>query len=412
MTGLPERVDTVVVGAGLAGLAAAGTLRRGGRSVAVLEASDGVGGRVRTDLVDGCRLDRGFQVLLTAYPELDRQLDVEALELRAFDPGALVWLGDGFAEVADPRRHPARAWSTLRAPIGSVPDKLRVLALMARLLRRTVPELLRQPDGSTEDALRDAGFSDRIVERFFRPLVGGILLDPTLATSHRMFDAILRSLAVGDAAVPARGMGAIPAQMAGRLGHDVIHLGRAVTAVTPGEVTVQGGDRVAADQVVVATEGPVAARLLGLPPVGSRPATCVWFRADRAPTGSRAIILDGTGSGPALNVAVMTNVAPTYAEDGSAVIAAACPGVADGGAADGVRAQLRAWWGPRVDGWDHLRTDVIEHGQPEQYPPLRPKQRVALGDGLFVCGDHRDTGSIQGALFSGRRCAAAVLSAG
>ena len=412
MTGLPERVDTLVVGAGLAGLAAASTLRRQGRSVAVLEASDGVGGRVRTDLVDGCRLDRGFQVLLTAYPELDRQLDVEALELCAFDPGALVWLGGRFAEVADPRRHPSRAWATLRAPIGSVPDKLRVLTLMARLLRSPVPDLLRQPDRSTRDALRAAGFSDRIVERFFRPLVGGILLDPTLATSHRMFDAILRSLAVGRATVPSRGMGAVPGQMADRLGRDVIHLGRRVTAVTPGEVTVQGGDRVVADQVVVATEGPVAARLLALPAVGSRPATCVWFRAERAPTRSKAIILDGTGSGPALNVAVMTNVAPTYAEDGSALIAAACPGVADGRAADGVREQLRTWWGPRVDGWDHLRTDVIEHGQPEQYPPLRPKQRVVLGDGLFVCGDHRDTGSIQGALFSGRRCAAAVLAGG
>lgn len=249
-----------------------------------------------------------------------------------------------------------------------------------------------------------------MIETFFRPLVGGILLDPTLETSHRMFDVIFRSLALGDTAVPSKGMGAIPEQMADTLGRDVIHLGCRVVSVAPGEVAVERGASVAAGNVVVATDGPVAADLLGLPGVGSRPATCVWFRADRPPTSSRAVVLDGTGSGPALNVAVMTNVAPGYSSDGSAVVSAACPGVAEPDARHGVRTQLRSWWGAEVDRWDHLRTDVIEHGQPEQFPPLRPKQEVALGDHMYVCGDHRDTGSIQGALFSGRRCAIAVLA--
>ena len=152
------------------------------------------------------------------------------------------------------------------------------------------------------------------------------------------------------------------------------------------------------------------ARLLALPPVDSNPATCVWFTADVAPISERYIVLDGTGAGPALNITVMTNIAPEYSPDGRALIAAACPGIEDPHAEDAVRGQLAAIWGDQIDAWEHLRTDVIPHGQPRQYPPFSPKQRIDLGNGLCVCGDHRDTASIQGALFSGRRCGEAVLA--
>jgi hypothetical protein len=145
--------------------------------------------------------------------------------------------------------------------------------------------------------------------------------------------------------------------------------------------------------------------------VASRPVGCVYFAADTAPTPHRLVVLDGDRSGPVMNVAVMSNVAPTYAPTGQHLIAAAMPGVvdADGGLDVAARRQLRGWWGPQVDTWRHLRTYSIPHGQPDQSPPLHPKKSVSLGDDLFVCGDHRDTGSIQGALFSGRRCAESVL---
>lgn len=171
------------------------------------------------------------------------------------------------------------------------------------------------------------------------------------------------------------------------------------------------GRTVRAQRIIVATEGPAAAALLGLPAVGSRPASCVWFAAPASPAKHKLIVLDGTGTGPALNVAIMTNVAPEYGPgDGRALLAAACPGVADSTLESSVRGQLRTWWGPGVDAWTHLRTDSIVHGQPERRPPFNPKQPQTLGDGLFVCGDHRDTPSIQGALYSGRRCAEAVIA--
>ncbi|MFN7149585.1 MAG: NAD(P)/FAD-dependent oxidoreductase [Microthrixaceae bacterium] len=409
-----ERVDVVLVGAGLAGLAAARLLHQAGRSVVVLEASDGVGGRVRTDEVEGFHLDRGFQVLLTAYPELHRQLDVDALHLRSFDPGALVRVGSSLRRVGDPLRQPTTLLSSAVAPVGNPADKARLARMLLRLRRADPVALLRGEDISSLDALRAEGFSDTMVDRFFRPLVGGIQLDAELSASRRMLDIVLRCLATGDATVPAAGMGALPAQLAAALPGDAVRLGARVESIDGTTVRIEGGATVAGAQVVVATEGPAAADLLGLAPVASRAVSGVWFAADHAPYDQPLIALDAERSGPALNVAVMTNVAPEYSSDGRAVIVAACPRHGAGEEAASlvadVRRQLRGWFGGDVDRWTHLRTHTIRHGQPDSRPAFSPKRRVALGDGIFVCGDHRDTPSIQGALFSGRRCAEAVLA--
>lgn len=406
---IPDRSEVVIVGAGLAGLSAARRLHDAGRDVVVIEAGDGVGGRVRTDIVDGCRLDRGFQVLLTAYPEFGRQFDAAALDVRCFAPGAMVWDGGRMSTVGDPLRRPLTTVSTVTSPVGTVGDKLRLLRQRVRLQRADPKQLLRGDDIATVDALRREGFSERVIDRLFVPLVGGIQLDPSLQTSRRMFDVIQRSLLVGDVGVPNAGMGALSEQLASHVPSDRIHLNRPVTSVAPGTVTIAGRS-IGADRVVVATDGPSAARLLDLPEVESNPATCVWFAAAAPPISEPFVVLDASGSGPAVNIAVMTNVAPGYAPDGTALIAVALPGVFDPDAAAMARRRVRSIWGQQVESWRALRTDAIAHGQPRQHPPFSPKQRVALGDGLFVCGDHRDTASIQGALYSGRRCADAVLT--
>jgi phytoene dehydrogenase-like protein len=381
----------------------------------IVEASDGVGGRVRTDVVDGFRLDRGFQVLLTAYPEVARQLDLPALRPCAFDPGSLVWLGKRTYAIGDPTRRPSMLFSSAVAPVGSVTDKVRLAGVLHRLRKADPVSLLHREDVSTLTSLLDQGFSTRMIDRFFRPLLGGIQLDVNLSASRRMADIILRCLAVGDSVVPELGMQAIPDQLAAGLLPGTLHLGSAAAALAPGEVRLVDGRIVRGTRVVVATEGPAAAELLRDQHVvarASRTVSCVWFAAPKPPVEGKLIVLDGTITGPAVNVAVMSNVSPSYAPQGQALIAAACP-AADGDLAalpDAVRAQLRRWWGADVDQWRVLRTDSIAHGQPDSQPPFAPKQRVSLGEGLFVCGDHRDTPSIQGALFSGRRTGEAVLA--
>jgi phytoene dehydrogenase-like protein len=219
-------------------------------------------------------------------------------------------------------------------------------------------------------------------------------------------------LAVGDSAVPAAGMGALPAAIAAALPDGAVRLSTAVRGAKAGEVRTDDGP-LSATAVVVATDGPAAAQLTGaVADPGSRPVAALWFGADSPPLRGPRLVLDGDSSGPVRNLAVMSEVAPGYAPPGRASVVAAVPGpdALDPALPTVARRQLRRWFGAEVDGWDLLRLDVIPHGQPDQRPPLHPKQSVRVAPGLYVCGDHRDTASIQGALFSGRRTAVAVLA--
>ena len=406
-----------VVGAGLAGLRCARRLHTHGVAATVLEAADGVGGRVRTDRVEDFLLDRGFQVLLTAYPEAADALDYGRLELHPFYPGAVVRTGGRFVTVADPFR---RRWDGLRtvlAPVGGLGDKLKVASLRRQVVAGSLEELFARPETTTREALAAHGLSDTIVDRFFRPLFGGILLDRELGTSSRMFEFVYRMFALGDTALPTRGMGAIPEQLAGGLPPGCVRLGQRVTAVGDGEVTLADGGKLPARAVVVATDGPTASELLGgePPAPGSVAATCLYFAADRAPVDEPVIVLDGDGEGPVNNLCVPSAVAPTYAPPGAALISAAVverPGLPRGQDLEAaVLGQLADWFGSGVVAWRHLKTYVIPHAQPAQPPgALDPPERpVRLRPGLYVCGDHRDNASINGALASGRRAAEAVL---
>lgn len=409
MSRLPASVDAVVIGAGLAGLAAARQIKSHGFSVIVVEAQDGVGGRVRTDKVDGFLLDRGFQVLLTAYPELKTQVDMASLDLKMFSSGALIMRNGKASVVTDPFREPQRAVATVFAPIGSLVDKLRIAVLRWRVMRSAAEKVLSKQDISTVVALRGFGFSTKMIDRFFRPLFGGIQLDPELRTSRRMFEIIFKYLSEGQSALPTNGMSALPEQLARHLGTENIFLNTRVTGVEPGVVST-ADSQVRAKAIVVATDQPASSELLKTQKIISRVAGCVYFSADTPPTDEKFVVLDGTGVGPVLNAAVLSNIAPSYAPPGKHLIVAALPGIIDGDLEEMSRDQLRTWWGPQVDAWRHIKTYRITHAGPEQLPPFDPKQSVEIGEGLFVCGDHRDTGSIEGALYSGRRCGEAVVA--
>lgn len=249
-----------------------------------------------------------------------------------------------------------------------------------------------------------------MIERFFRPFFGGVALDPSLATSSRTFDEYFRSFSAGDAALPAAGMQAIPDQLAAMLPDGTVQLGQWVTHVEPHEVHISDGSRVRAEVVVVATDGHDAAQLTSVEEPKFCASTTVWFAADHAPIDEPVIVVSGARSDPAQSMAVVSAAAPSYAPPGAALIAASAAGRTGVDLTEAVRAQFRRWFGRVVESWRHLRTDDIPRALPDQSPPLRPKQSVRLANGVYVCGDHRDTGSVQGALFSGRRTAALVAS--
>jgi len=407
-----EMKPIVIVGAGLSGLACAVTLQGHGREVLLLEASATIGGRVQTDTVDGFLLDRGFQVYLDAYPEAGEMLDLAALHLRAFEPGALVFNGSKLCRVMDVFRRPKDLVSSALAPIGTIFDKLRVAVLRQKVLDLEKSEIFKRRDQSTESYLQDFGFSVKMIDTFFRSFYGGIFLERELKTSSRMFEFTFKMFSEGSATVPAKGMGEIPRQLAARLPESAIRLKSLVSAVSADRVVLENGEEIEASQVVVATNAAAAARLVdgfdAFEP-NWRAVTNLYFEAEASPLDGVIIALNGTQSGRVNNVAVMSDLAPDYAPNGKALISVSVLGENEGRDLPWVvQEELKDWFGEKVAAWKHLRTDLIKEALPTQ------EETNLIGfreiGGVFVCGDHAMSASIEGAISSGKSTAEAIVA--
>jgi protoporphyrinogen oxidase len=408
---VPDRADVLVVGAGLAGLHAAVRLAAAGLDVQVVESSDAVGGRMRTDLVAGFRLDRGFQVLSTGYPELGRALDLGGLDLRLLDSAVVVRRGGRLHRVANPlatpTRLPALATSGVTGPRGKV-----ALAAYAAATAVLPPSTLRRrADVPGPEAWRRAGIPDQAVHDVLVPFMSGVVLERDLTTSRRFLDLMMRMFARGRSAVPAGGMQQVPEQLAGRLGPDRVHLGSPVSEVHPEGAVVAGRD-VAAGTVVVATDAWTASLLvpaLGEPPA-ARGVTTYYHAAEPWPGQSGTLVVDADGSGVA-NSVVITAAAPEYSSDGRSLVATSVvhDGSTSGMDEHDVRRALGGMHERDTADWELVATYDIPHALPAMTAP-HPFRKPVLTDGVVVAGDHRDTSSIQGALVSGRRAADAVVA--
>lgn len=406
-----------IIGAGLSGLACARALTQAGLKFKIYEAADAVGGRVRSDVVDGFTLDRGFQVLLPSYPEARRVLDYDNLKLRPFYRGADLFYKGRFHRLSDPFTHPRDAIKHGRDPLVSWIDKwytivLRKEVLTTRKIERRIPEI------ETEDYLRDFGFSEEFIDRFFRTFFGGVFLEKDLRTSARMFLFLYSMFSTGGAAIPAHGMQAIPDQLAISLPPGCLRLNSPVAAVSAGEITLSSGEIVRADHIIVAVSEEVAARLLPetaaeklLP---ARSTTCLYFTTDQPVPDTPTIYLDGDGRGPVNSACVLSKIAPHYAPAGQHLISASIIGAPSSGELEGVvRDQMAAWFGEAAYQWNHLRSYQIRHALPEgrQLRLGEGPLCAELAPGLYRCGDWCEDASINGALISGRRAAEAVIGA-
>lgn len=402
---LPARVEVLVVGAGLAGLSAATRLADAGRDVHLVDAADHAGGRLATERVDGFTVDRGFQVLNTGYPRAAADLDLAALDLGWFWTGAIVRVDGRAHRVVDPRRHPTALVDTVRAPLGNLLQEAAIGLFSARAGYTPVARLLAAPERTAEESLRRARVGDEALERFFRPFLSGVLLESELATSSRYLDLLWRSFVRGRIGLPARGMQSVGEQLADRLPGHAVHLGIEVTSVAGTTVhTAAGATR--ADAVVVATDPDTASRLL--PDVRAsapRQVTTHLHVLPSSPWESPLIVL-GSPGGQLVNSVVVSDAQPAYSPDGRALVASCT--LATTREAD-VREEVARAQGVATTDLEHLTSVTVTGAQPAATPPLQHRRPVDLGEGLFVCGDHRDTPSIQGAMASGARTARAVL---
>lgn len=444
--------DVIVVGAGLSGLIAARTLHRAGLKVLVVESKGSVGGRIQTDCLDGFLLDHGFQVFLTAYETAKEELDLKELHLGNFPAGALVQYQGRRFRVCDPLRSPwasipLHTFETALAPVGSIMDKARIALFRSQVQRTSVASLLATTRGSARQRLQQLGFSDTIVERFFRPFFGGIFLDDTLETASCMMDFVFRTFSNGYAALPQAGMQAIPLQIAESLPSESIQTRSTVAQVQVGEVTLSNGVVLEANHIVIATEEPAARRLLAnlngshntaepnnllqsssvapsstpLPLPTPSSTNCLYFSVVDPPIREATLVLNGEKSkGGLINNLCFPNFAqPSYAPPGMALLSVSTIGHCDLLGSEllrAVRKELADWFGDASRKWKHLRTYRVPYALPYQTETAIAERRLMLGDGcrvikgVYRCGDYCETGSIEGAVQSGLKTASMVLA--
>jgi phytoene dehydrogenase-like protein len=443
------QADVVVVGAGVAGLSAAHRLTSAGVTTMVLEAAHGVGGRMATEKIDGFRLDRVGQLLSTAYPELRLTPGLGALALRPFAPGVLLH-GDGRhhragvqpgaggargalhavralasaprSPSARPPRYPRRPAavpgrqvsvprSRSGAPLGTAVDQARLGAALTRLAATPAERLLARPELPAGEALAARGLPARTIDGFLRPLLAALLCDPDLRTSSRCADLALRAFAGGRLCVPEGGAEALPERLAQMLPAGTVHTGVRVTSVSTTSVTTAEHGEIRCRAVLVATDARAAAALLpGLRVPDFHPVTVVHHTTDEPPGTGASLLLDADLGGPVAHTAVVSRVDPSRAPAGRALVSSTVLGRPPGDVDTAVRTHLARLYGVSTARWETLAVHHTAEAVPAMRPPHDLRRPVRLLAGLYVCGDHRDTSTVQGALHSGHRASAAILA--
>ncbi len=406
-----------IIGAGISGLTAAVYLQRKGFKIQILEASDHAGGRIKTDLVDGFRLDKGFQVLLTEYPETKALLDYEKLNLKRFLPGATVLYENGQFEIADPFRRPSALFSTVFAPVGTLKDKINTFFLKNKLIKISVPSIFNQIETETILQLKKYGFSAKMIDRFYKPFFSGIFLENDLKTSSNMFDFVMKMFSEGDAAIPELGMEEIPKQLVAMLPKDSIQYNMKVNAIENNKIICENGKLVETDIIIIATEAiGLASNYIPKSKQNFHQVTNVYFEAKIAPTQKAVVVLNAAANKKWVsNLTVLTNVSKKYSSDERVLISVSLngnPTVDDETLAKNMQLELKNWYGNQVNDWKIIKVYRINYALPNQKKVTNEvlNSELELDKNVFICGDHLMNGSINAAMKSGRLVAELIAS--
>lgn len=409
-------IDVAIIGAGLSGLNAAVHLQRSGKNIKVFEAAATPGGRVSTENFDGFLLDKGFQILLTAYPHAKMELDYPSLDLRNLVSGALIWKKGRFRRVINPFSSFAAIPDSLRAGLMSFSDLMKIIPIYTSLRFSSGRKMLQEHTQTAEKVIAGMGLSKDLTESFLKPFFRGILLDHTLQCPGNLVKYVLKMFIEGPAALPAKGMQAIPNHLAEQLHAGTIQYNSRVKSIDPHLITLDNGEVIAAREIVVACDQWSQAELLHLPkPLPGREVYCCYFAADRSPFREGILVLNGENEGIINSLTVLSDVAPNYAPPGASLISATVvpdySKKAPASMEEAVRAHLMSWFGPTVKEWQFLKTVRVQNAQPSIYPmPLAdPENPYRLKHGIWQCGDFIETPSIESALRTGRGVAEAIL---
>ncbi|MFT4664268.1 MAG: phytoene dehydrogenase-like protein [Polaribacter sp.] len=399
----------IIIGGGLSGLTAARQLHQQGIDFLLLEASDRIGGRVKTEVMDGFRLDHGFQVLLTAYPEAKRWLDYSKLDLRSFSPGAILLYPDGsHDQIGDPMREFSSLMPTIMSKAGGFGDKLKILRLRNRLSGMSIEEIFQQKEISTMRALSEEyGFSAGMINRFFRPFFSGIFLEKELKTSRRMFDFVFKMFSEANTAVPNLGMEEIPKQLAAALPATSIMTNAKVDHIEGQEVRLDDGSVFSAPHIIVATEATGLVKNITSVKTAYNSTTHLHFVAEESPVKKRLIALNTKEDSISNNICTINKIAPGYAPDGNDLISISIVEKVDLSPAaltKQVRNELAFWFGKEVEDWQLLDNRTVGYALPEQFSVRHDlnKDDLMIRKGLYHCGDYLTNGSINSAMRLGR----------
>ncbi|MCA9859626.1 MAG: FAD-dependent oxidoreductase [Thermomicrobiales bacterium] len=418
----------VIAGGGMAGLACASLLIQQNQPVVLFEASDRVGGRVRTDIVDGYRIDRGFQVIPAAYPALAQVVSLPEIGPRRLDTGAIVWDGRTRHLLQSPFSDPKALPGLLRS--GAIPlgDKIRLARLAARCRTSrwesaAAASVTREGSESALALFEEAGFSSQFITRFAKPFWGGITLDPSLSLSAGPVLFTLKMFAEGAAVIPEEGMQALPQALAVRHPDGLVRLSTPVESIVieDGKATgvIAGGETIAASAVVVATDAPAAKALTGIEsiPTPGIGCTTVYLAGSRDPGIGKTLLLNGSGFGGVNHIAPLSNVAPSYAPQGRHLIAAVLLDTPDlrGRSPESLNQMARAdaarMLGQGIEDWEVIGTVTVPFAQFRQPPGFvahLPRNRTETR-GLYLAGEYTVDSSINGAITSGLNAAGAIL---